>query len=60
MILAPETSKAVRVFLGKQGYEGKTYQELHRIWREVLSEFVAEQPDLMVKRLREKMIMAPI
>ena len=60
MILPPQTSKAVRTFLNKQGYEAKTYQELHRIWREVLSEFIADQPDLMVKRLREKMIMAPI
>ncbi len=60
MILPPHTSKAIRTFLNKQGYEAKTYQELHRIWREVLSEFVADQPDLMVKRLREKMIMAPI
>jgi N-acetylglutamate synthase-like GNAT family acetyltransferase len=60
MILQPQTSKAVRTFLNKQGYEAKTYQELHRIWREVLSEFVADQPDLMVKRLRENMIMAPI
>lgn len=60
MILPPRTSKAVRSFLNKQGYEAKTFQELHRIWREVLGEFVADQPDLMVKRLREKMIMAPI
>ncbi|MBN1136415.1 MAG: hypothetical protein JXM73_07505 [Anaerolineae bacterium] len=60
IVLSPRTSKAVRAFLNKQGYEAKTYQELHRIWREVLEEFVADQPDLMVKRLREKMIMVPI
>ena len=60
MILPPHTPKAVRTFLTKQGYEAKTYQELHRIWREVLGEFVTDQPDLMVKRLREKMIMVPI
>ncbi len=60
VILQPQTSKAVPTFLNKQGYEAKTFQELHRIWREVLSEFIADQPDLMVKRLREKMIMAPI
>ena len=59
VILPPHTSKAIRTFLNKQGYEVKTYQELHRIWREVLGDFVADQPDLMVKRLREKMIMAP-
>jgi len=60
VIFPPRTSKAVRTFLNKQGYELKTYQELHRIWREVLGEFVADQPELMVKRLRERMIMAPI
>ena len=60
MIVPPSTSKAVRTFLHKQGYGPKTYQELHRIWREVLGEFVVDQPELMVKRLRERMIMAPI
>jgi len=60
VILPPHTFKGVRTFLNKQGYELKTYQELHRIWREVLGEFVADQPELMVKRLREQMIMVPI
>jgi len=59
MILPPHTSKTIRTFLNKQGYEVKTFQELHRIWREVLGEFVADQPELMVKKLRERMIMAP-
>jgi prophage maintenance system killer protein len=60
VILPPQPSKAVRTFLNKQGYELKTYQELHRIWREVLGEYVADQPELMVKWLREQMIMVPI
>ena len=60
MILPPHTSKTIRTFLNKQGYEVKAFQELHRIWREVLGEFVVDQPELMVKRLRERMIMAPI
>jgi len=60
VILPPQPSKAVRTFFNKQGYELKTYQELHRIWREVLGEYVADQPELMVKRLREQMIMVPI
>ena len=58
--LPSHTSKAMRAFLRRQGYEPKAFQELHRIWREVLGEFVGSQPDLMVKRLREKMVMAPI
>ena len=60
MILPDWTSKAVRTFLQKQGYEPKTFEELHRIWREVLGDFVATDQDLMVKRLRERMVMVPI
>jgi N-acetylglutamate synthase-like GNAT family acetyltransferase len=60
MILPGWTSKAVRTFLQKQGYEPKTFEELHRIWREVLGDFVATDQDLMVKRLRERMVMVPI
>lgn len=60
MVLPDWTSKAVRTFLQKQGYEPKTFEELHRIWREVLDEFVGEDQDLMVKRLRERMVMVPV
>lgn len=60
LVLPGWTSKAVRAFLQKQGYEPKEFQDLHRIWREVLGEFVAEGTDLMVKRLRERMVMVPI
>jgi N-acetylglutamate synthase-like GNAT family acetyltransferase len=60
IVLPSHTSRAMRAFLRQQGYEPRAFQELHRIWREVLGEFVGSQPDLMVKRLREKMVMAPI
>jgi N-acetylglutamate synthase-like GNAT family acetyltransferase len=60
MVLPRWTSKAVRGFLRKHGYEPKAFEELHRIWREVLSEFVAGDQDLMVKRLRERMVMVPL
>ncbi len=71
LLLPPGTSKTMRTFLQKQGYEPKAFEELHRIWREVLSESVSGTPEspgksasgtpgLMVKRLREKMVMAPI
>lgn len=60
MVLPAWTSKAVRGFLQKQGYEPKGFEELHRIWREVLSEFVTGDQDLMVKRLRERMVMVPV
>jgi N-acetylglutamate synthase-like GNAT family acetyltransferase len=60
MVLPEWTSKAVRSFLGQQGYEPKSLDELHRIWREVLGELVSDTDDLMVKRLRERMVMVPI
>lgn len=60
MVLPDWTSKAIRTFLQKQGYEPKTFEELHRIWREVLGDFVATDQDLMVKRLRERMVMVPV
>jgi N-acetylglutamate synthase-like GNAT family acetyltransferase len=60
MVLPAWTSMAVRRFLQKQGYEPAAFEELHRIWREVLGEFVAEDQDLMIKRLRERMVMVPV
>lgn len=60
VLLPAWTSQTVRTFLQRQGYEAKEFKELHRIWREVLDEFVSDELDLMVKRLRERMIMVPI
>ncbi len=60
VVLPAWTSKAVRTFLQGQGYEPKDLGELHRIWREVLGEFVTDEMDLMVKQLRERMVMVPI
>ena len=55
--LAPE---AARTLLQQQGYERKTRDELHRIWREVLSDFAGDELEIMVKRLRDRMVMIPI
>ena len=60
MVLPPWTPKTVRTFLRGQGYEHKPFGELHRIWREVLAEWVPGEEELMVKRLRDRMVMAPI
>jgi len=60
LVLPAWTSEATRICFQEHGYEGKAFEDLHRIWREVLSEFVSEETDLMVKRLRERMIMAPL
>jgi N-acetylglutamate synthase-like GNAT family acetyltransferase len=55
--LAPEAAHAV---LRQRGYERKARGELHRIWREVLSGFAAGEPEVLVKRLRERMVMMPV
>ena len=60
LLLPTWTSKAVRAFLKKQGYESQEFDDLHRIWREVLGEFDLEETDLVVKRLRDRMVMVPI
>jgi N-acetylglutamate synthase-like GNAT family acetyltransferase len=66
LLLPGWTSKTVRTFLQRQGYESHAFADLHRIWREVLTGFVPDgdlteaDTDLMVKRLRERMVMVPI
>jgi N-acetylglutamate synthase-like GNAT family acetyltransferase len=59
VLLPSGTPKATHTFLRQQGYEPKPFDTLHRIWREVLSAFVADETDLMVKQLRERMVMVP-
>jgi N-acetylglutamate synthase-like GNAT family acetyltransferase len=60
LLLPTWTAKAMRTFFQKQGYEPREFAGLHRIWREVLGDFVGDRPDLMVKRLRDRMVMVPI
>ncbi|NLF12789.1 MAG: GNAT family N-acetyltransferase [Anaerolineaceae bacterium] len=60
MVLPAWTPRTVRTFLQGQGYEPKPFAELHRIWREVLGEWIQGEEELMVKRLRDRMVMAPI
>jgi N-acetylglutamate synthase-like GNAT family acetyltransferase len=52
--------ETMRTFLQEQGYEPKEFDQLHRIWREVLGEFVTDAMALMIKQLRERMVMVPI
>jgi N-acetylglutamate synthase-like GNAT family acetyltransferase len=62
VVLLPKgTPKAILAFFEQQGYEPREFRTLHRIWREVLSEFVfGNDQQLLVKQLRERMIMVPI
>jgi N-acetylglutamate synthase-like GNAT family acetyltransferase len=60
MVLPEWTPEPLRGFLQEQGYEAVLCEELHPIWREVLREFLTGKQDLMVKRLRERMVMVPL
>ncbi len=64
VVLPASTSSVVRDFLGEQGYEPQEFEALHRIYREVLSDLFGEdelaEPVLMVKQLRDRMVMVPI
>jgi N-acetylglutamate synthase-like GNAT family acetyltransferase len=60
IVLLPSSApEAARALLQRQGYEPKAREELHRIWREVLSEY-AEELEVIVKRLRDRMVMVPL
>jgi GNAT superfamily N-acetyltransferase len=60
IVLPSWTPPPVRAFLQGQGYEPKELADLHRIWREVLGEWIQGEEDLMVKRLRDRMVMVPV
>ena len=59
VVLLPASAPgAARALLQQQGYEPKMRDELHRIWREVLNDF--EASEVMVKKLRDRMVMVPL
>lgn len=60
VLLPPWVLAEDRDLLQVLGYEPSGFEALHRIWREVLGELVEEVPELMVKRLRDRMVMVPI
>ena len=60
VLLPARAPEAARALLQQRGYERKNLDELHRIWREVLSDFAKGQMEIMVKQLRDRMIMAPL
>ncbi len=60
IVLVPAwVSWALQSFLQKQGYEIRKFEDLHRIYREVLGDFGIENWSLMVKQLRDRMVMVP-
>ena len=60
VLLPAWASETARTSLRQQGYESRALQDLHRIWREVLSDFATEERELMVKKLRDRMVMVPV
>jgi N-acetylglutamate synthase-like GNAT family acetyltransferase len=61
LVLLPRwASAAARAFLQQQGYESKQLAELHRVWQEVVADYVGDEPELMVKRLRNGMVTLPV
>jgi N-acetylglutamate synthase-like GNAT family acetyltransferase len=60
LVLSPWMPAPLRAFFAERGYEPVMLEDLHSIWREVLGEFLTGEQDLMVKRLRERMVMVPL
>lgn len=60
VLLSAGTARTVRTIFLKLGYQPHRLESLHPIWQEVLIPFLASKPELMVKRLQERMIMTPI
>jgi N-acetylglutamate synthase-like GNAT family acetyltransferase len=60
IVLLPRWASATaHALLQQQGYEAKQFAELHRIWREVVADYVGDEPELMVKRLRDGIVTSP-
>ena len=60
VLLPGGLSETVLPILQHLGYEARPLAELHSIWREVLSEFADGESELMVKTLRDRMVMFPL
>lgn len=60
VLLPAGAARTVRAVLLKLGYQPQQAETLHPIWQGVLAPFLAGEPELMVKWLRERMIMTPI
>ena len=60
VILPNGSSPDVPGLLRDLGYEDAELEELHRFWQEVLGEFVEAEPAIMVKQLRDRMVMVPL
>lgn len=60
LVPVEDRTSGLAEILAAQGYQRQPYAELHRIWREVLGELTSDHEDVWVKRLRDRMVMAPL
>lgn len=60
VLLPAGTARTVRAVFLRLGYQPHRLETLHPIWQGVLIPFLTAESELMVKRLRERMIMTPI
>ena len=59
VLLPNGTSPAVPGLLRQLGYKEAALEELHRFWQEVLGDFLQAGPAILVKQLRDRMVMTP-
>jgi N-acetylglutamate synthase-like GNAT family acetyltransferase len=59
VLLSNGIDPSVRSFLRDQGYKEAELEELHRFWQEVLAEFLEAEVAIMIKQLRDRMVMVP-
>ena len=59
VLLPSGTPPDVAGLLRGLGYEPAELEELHRFWQEVLADFVGAEPAILVKQLRDRMVMVP-
>jgi N-acetylglutamate synthase-like GNAT family acetyltransferase len=60
VLLSSLAAEEAQSLLQQRGYERRTRDTLHRIWQEVLEDLIGDEPEVMVKKLRDRMVMAPV
>ncbi len=60
VLLPSQATGQAQSLLRQRGYELRTRDKLHRIWQEVLGDLTGDESAVMVKELRDRMVVAPI
>jgi N-acetylglutamate synthase-like GNAT family acetyltransferase len=59
VVLLPYLAAEAQSLLRQRGYELRTREKLHRIWQEVLGDLTGNESEVMIKELRDRMVMVP-